>query len=496
MKRTLSILLLCAMLLSAVACSSGNSGDTGDTTSNSADTASETETETEDPFDPHLPEMDFGGENFTFAHVSTPDYAYKLTVDLVAEEQNAETINDAVYLRNTAVEDACNVKIVAMYSSNFGEVTKWVKEAATAGDDLYDAINERLYEIPQLITGGYLRNLYTLPYIDFTRDWWDHSSVESLTLRDNLFIVASDIFLSDKYATACVIFNKDLAKDYAIEDPYSLVREGKWTLDKIREISSNISYDVNGDGEMTEDDFYGILGRRDMTTFFFHGANGRIAMTNADGSVEDVFYNEHNVSAVDKVFSILYDTNIFFNVHTRLNVPDNDYYTYFRDGHSLFYVGCMMEEVSKLREADITFGIIPNPKYDEAQENYHSTVSVHHTGLLSVPKTAMKLEKIGYVLEALSAKSSEVLQPAYYETALKGKALRDMESEEMLDIIFDNRVFDLGDIMNFGSFSIKFICISTGAKSRDITSFYEKYKPKIAADIEKFMDSLDTVVAE
>ena len=41
-----------------------------------------------------------------FAHVSTPDYAYKLTVDLVAEEQNAESINDAVYLRNTAVEDA------------------------------------------------------------------------------------------------------------------------------------------------------------------------------------------------------------------------------------------------------------------------------------------------------------------------------------------------------------------------------------------------------
>jgi hypothetical protein len=417
-------------------------------------------------------------------------------VDLVAEEQNAETINDAVYLRNTAVEDACNVKIVAMYSSNFGEVTKWEKEAATAGDDLYDAINERLYEIPQLITGGYLRNLYTLPYIDFTRDWWDHSSVESLTLRDNLFIVASDIFLSDKYATACVMFNKDLIKDYALDDPYMLVKEGKWTLDKIREISSDISYDVNGDGKMTVDDFYGMLGRRDMTTFFFHGAGGQIATVNKDGGIDDVFYNEHNVNAVDKIFSILYDENIFFNVHSRASLTDSECCSLFRDGHTLFYIGCMMEEVSRLREAEFDFGIIPNPKYDEAQSDYHSTVSVHHTGLLSVPKTAMQLEKIGYVLEALSAKSSEVLQPAYYETALKGKALRDMESEEMLDIIFANRVFDLGDIMNFGNFSIDFICISTGSKSQDITSFYEKYKPKIAADIEKFMDSLDTVVAE
>ena len=496
MKRTLSMLLLCALLLSAAACSSKKSDDAGDNTANTTDTTTESETETEDSYDPHLPDMDFGGENFTFAHICTPEYAFKLAVDLVAEEQNAETVNDAVYLRNVAVEDACNVKIVAIYSNNFGEVTTWVKEASAAGDDLYDAINERLYEIPQLITGGYLRNLYTLPYIDFTRDWWDQSSVESLTLRGNLFTVASDIFLSDKYATACVMFNKNLIKDYALDDPYTLVKEGKWTLDKIREISSDISYDVNGDGEMTVDDFYGMLGRRDMTTFFFHGAEGQIATVNKDGGIDDVFYNEHNVNAVDKIFSILYDENIFFNVHSRASLTDSECCSLFRDGHTLFYIGCMMEEVSRLREAEFDFGIIPNPKYDESQSNYHSTVSVHHTGLLSVPKTAMQLEKIGYVLEALSAKSSEVLQPAYYETALKGKTLRDMESEEMLDIIFDNRVFDLGDIMNFGGFSIDFICISTGAKSTDITSFYEKYKPKIAADIEKFMESLDNVVAE
>lgn len=496
MKRTLRILMFCVILLLTVACSAGNTDIETEGKTAIPENIPESESETEDPFDPHLPDMDFGGETFTFAHISTPDYAYKLAVDLVAEEQNAETINDAVYLRNTAVEDACNIKIIAMYSDDFGQVTKWVMQAASAGDDLYDAINERLYEIPQLITGGYLRNLYTLPYVDFSRSWWDQSSVESLTIRDNLFIVASDIFLSDKYATACVMFNKDLAKDYNIEDPYSLVKSGAWTLDKIRTISSDISYDVNGDGAMTEEDFYGILGRRDMTTFFFHGADGRIADINTDGVITDVFYNEHNVNAVDKIFQILYDKDIFFNVHTRVKLPDNDYYTFFRDGHTLFYVGCMMEEVTKLREADMDFGIIPNPKYDEAQKDYRSTVSVHHTGLLSVPKTAMKLDMIGYVLEALSAKSSEILQPAYYETALKGKALRDIESEEMLDIIFQNRVFDLGDIMNFGGFSIDFICISTGSKSNDITSFYEKYQTKIAADIGKCTETLDQVIAE
>ena len=136
MKRTIGILSLCAILLSTVACSGGTKVAETEQQTTPSNTESASETETEDPFDPHLPKMDFGGENFTFAHVSTADYAYKLAVDLVAEEQNAETINDAVYLRNTAVEDACNIKIVAEYADGFGMVTKWIKEASAAGDDL------------------------------------------------------------------------------------------------------------------------------------------------------------------------------------------------------------------------------------------------------------------------------------------------------------------------------------------------------------------------
>lgn len=67
MKRTLSMLLLCALLLSAAACSSKKPDDAGDNTANTTDTTTESKAETEDPYDPHLPEMDFGGENFTFA---------------------------------------------------------------------------------------------------------------------------------------------------------------------------------------------------------------------------------------------------------------------------------------------------------------------------------------------------------------------------------------------------------------------------------------------
>ena len=41
--------------------------------------------------------------------------------------------------------------------------------------------------------------------------------------------------------------------------------------------------------------------------------------------------------------------------------------------------------------------------------------------------------------------------PAYYDVALTGKHIRDEDSAEMLDIILDGRVFDLGYIYNVGT---------------------------------------------
>ena len=49
------------------------------------------------------------------------------------------------------------------------------------------------------------------------------------------------------------------------------------------------------------------------------------------------------------------------------------------------------------------------------------------------------------ILEALACESYKSVVPAYYEIALKTKYTRDEDSARMLDIIFENRVFDLGD---------------------------------------------------
>ena len=51
----------------------------------------------------------------------------------------------------------------------------------------------------------------------------------------------------------------------------------------------------------------------------------------------------------------------------------------------------------------------------------------------------------------MSAEGYYTLKEAYYDTVLKTKGARDEESAEMLDLIFSNRIYDIGYMYNWGS---------------------------------------------
>ena len=93
----------------------------------------------------------------------------------------------------------------------------------------------------------------------------------------------------------------------------------------------------------------------------------------------------------------------------------------------LFYVERIVV-TEKLRAVESDFGILPVPKFDENQKNYGHSVSIHNSGILTVPLNAVELEMTGILLEALAAESRYVVIPAYYDIVLKDKYTRDVES--------------------------------------------------------------------
>ena len=62
-----------------------------------------------------------------------------------------------------------------------------------------------------------------------------------------------------------------------------------------------------------------------------------------------------------------------------------------------------------------------------------------------MPRTNSNPEMASVILEAMACESQNSVIPAYYDVMLKVKLTRDEVSASMLDLIFENRVFDYGD---------------------------------------------------
>ena len=129
-KRLTSALTLTAML-SGVVISSISCGETqlpGDDQNATSESASTEET-TADPLADDLPDKNYGDADFDLL-VRTERLYY-----LQADEENGDTLNDAVYKRNLTVEQRFDVKLnyhdVASDKSVF---TKAVESSVMAGD--------------------------------------------------------------------------------------------------------------------------------------------------------------------------------------------------------------------------------------------------------------------------------------------------------------------------------------------------------------------------
>lgn len=75
----------------------------------------------------------------------------------------------------------------------------------------------------------------------------------------------------------------------------------------------------------------------------------------------------------------------------------------------------------------------------------------------------------------MSVLSRKLIVPAYYEKTLMGKVKRDDESEEMLDIVFSNILYDFG--LCYGMMSVPNGLLQEGGTG--LSSWYRRNESKI-----------------
>ena len=503
LKRTMAMLIALLMLVPTLAsCSNNTPAESKETTaqqetSQTAEStdASADESETEDErIKPNIPESaDFGGDTITFLHWYNTAWTetVRQSRDIYAEGITGEAINDAVYNRNVKIEDAYKVKI-ALQLEQSTDIASMVGQQVTAGDSTYDVVYQLLSAAPALIQKSYFHNLFNVPNIDLEKPWWDQNSISSLSTMGILPLVSTSINVNDKDATAALAFNKTIAENNQLEDLYTLVREGKWTYDKLAEMAEATYNDSNGDGTMTPDDVYGFLGGRDVIDSLYHGSGSQFITKNENDEFVFTFGTERDVDVISKGIDIV-NSSWYFNHHAWKDQSDILYRQIFETGHGLFF-WMRLDDVTNMRAGDADFGIIPIPKYEEAQDKYYSLVSQHTTGLMSIPITCAgdELSMVGMVLEALAAESHYTLIPEYIETSLKTKNSRDAESADMLDIILNNRVFDPMNVYSFANFGDA-IMDAADANNKDMASLIKSKEKLVNKSIEKVLKAVSAV---
>ena len=159
-------------------------------------------------------------------------------------------------------------------------------------------------------------------------------------------------------------------------------------------------------------------------------------------------------------------------------------FTAFKEDRALYTTMSMSNVRGDLAEMESDFGILPYPKYDEAQTEYCSRVSYFMPAVM--PATNRNLELVGAVLEYINYRAKENITPAYYDITLKGKVSRDEESVEMLDIILDNRVVDLGDTLFCASVRDGFFTAMYRSNNHDLASVLQKNE----ASMQKAIDDM------
>ncbi|MDD7300920.1 MAG: hypothetical protein PUG87_03115, partial [Eubacteriales bacterium] len=166
MKRTISILLLAALICGTVSCgSSENSED--DVTTTSSDSASGETTTADNSPDIGLPE-DLKYDGYTFTFYGRTDMGNKFIAD---EEWAGDTMNDAVWARQQKVSDLLDVNFEYLYCSD--NYANDAKDIILAGDDTYDVILPHARFAFQYAMSDLALNWLTdLKYVDLDAEWW------------------------------------------------------------------------------------------------------------------------------------------------------------------------------------------------------------------------------------------------------------------------------------------------------------------------------------
>ena len=388
--------------------------------------------------------LNFGNRDITFFiwsdHTMTEFYADDVT---------GNTISDEIHERNALVEELLGVRLNYISEpGNTDHMSDFIKKAETdlsSGACEYDIIAGYSRTAPAMALSGNLAELTSMDYLNFDKPWWPSTLIDECTVNNKLYFCSGDISTNLLWMMVATFFNKDLINQYGLENPYDLVKNNQWTLDKMLEMCAGRYSDTDGAGTKDRGDTFGYVLYNINADAFINAAGFTALKKDNTGHIiiSPDMTDQRLYSLIDKVGEFINGPDVFYENSTKVR-------DIFFEERSLFttdrcFIVAGKDNGASDAKIEFEYGIIPNPKYSTDQQNFCTNVGHPYTMYaISVGVKGDNVDACAATIEMLAYQSYKMVTPAVFESAMKVKYASDDTASVMYDILRSTVVFDLG----------------------------------------------------
>ena len=469
MKKLTAILLAILMLIPLIAsCGGSDETTTTETPTTEAPTTEVPTTETpttEAPKNTWSSKTDirdtWSGKTLNIAcsrHMSKSPWTRWSMIELYLIKEGKESgfgtrIDNAVLERQNYIENTYGVKLNFIDATDLS-MHEALEAATLAGNINYDLCMPRLINANTIVAGGYVYDLANREFIDFENSYYSENAVKTFTACGHTFFVTGAFSFDDNESARVIGFNKKLLGDgskEASDELYQLVRDGKWTYDKLISYAS-AAYSDNGDVDDPYRYTYGTYLYNYGYFFHYFGVDG-VGTDPVTGKWEIALDNDR----IDEIIGTIISTKN--SVWQNPNGGRGSLWgsTKYKSSFSTtLFQDCDLAIHWETEDTSFTFpvfsenvGIVPFPMLNEDQGRYYATIEHQYTILMCIPKLTQDREMSEYFMDVLCWTGEDYTMKAYIETK-KAQFKDDADVEMITDYIFPNISYD----QTFTAFSL------------------------------------------
>ncbi len=186
-------------------------------------------------------------------YLSDPEgYRYTIICDTGAEDSlcplSGTVIGDRLLAHYGAIEDkySCKISTEDIRSS---KISTRISANAAANIKFADLVQTNAVTVSQLYKANYLTALEDVPFIDSMSEKWGLASQREFMSFDGKSYGFYGLWLGVSFPTVSgvMLYNRDMIKEYNVEDPMELYEKKDWTWSSFLKLARKVTLDTGDD---------------------------------------------------------------------------------------------------------------------------------------------------------------------------------------------------------------------------------------------------------